>query len=305
MLQCSGSMGVSSLFSVMSCALDMLFNFFLIFPTRQLALFGAEITMPGAGLGVAGASLGTELAKMAAAIPMFIYLTRRSPVLRLSEKGRWRPERSILRRAISIGLPMGIEQTITCGAYVASTVIVSPLKNAALAAHSFAVTTESFCYMPGFGLGSAATTLVGQSIGAGKPKLARNLGWLTIALGSGFMAIAGVVIYFTCPYILSFLTPVQEVRDLGVMALRTELWAEALYGASIVATGALRGAGDTMVPGILNIASMWGVRITLSLIFVNCGMGLKGVWLAMAIELSVRGILMLIRYARGRWLKKV
>ena len=88
---------------------------------------------------------------------------------------------------------------------------------------------------------------------------------------------------------------------MGTRVLRIEAFAEPMFAASIVAAGALRGAGDTLVPSIMNLASMWGVRITLSLILAP-QLGLIGVWLAMCVELCVRGGLFLIRLLRGKWL---
>ena len=99
------------------------------------------------------------------------------------------------------------------------------------------------------------------------------------------------------------LTPDPEVRALGAQVLRIEAFAEPLFAVSIVAAGALRGAGDTLVPSILNLVSMWGVRITLATLLAP-RMGLAGVWLAMCLELCARGILFLIRLLRGRWLEK-
>ena len=107
--------------------------------------------------------------------------------------------------------------------------------------------------------------------------------------------------YFLCPYVFAFLTPVEEVQRLGVSVLRIELLAEPLFAASIVANGALRGASDTLIPGIINLVSIWGVRITLAY-FLSKSIGLQGAWIAMAVELSVRGILFLIRLKKERWL---
>ena len=107
--------------------------------------------------------------------------------------------------------------------------------------------------------------------------------------------------YFLCSYVFAFLTPVDEVQRLGVSVLRIELLAEPLFAASIVANGALRGASDTLIPGIINLVSIWGVRITLAY-FLTKSIGLKGAWIAMAVELSVRGILFLIRLKKEKWL---
>ena len=117
------------------------------------------------------------------------------------------------------------------------------------------------------------------------------------------MALMGMLMYFICPFVFGFMTPDLEVQKLAVDVLRIELFAEPLFAASIVATGALRGAKDTFIPGLINLLSIWGVRITLSLFLVN-RIGLYGIWLAMAIELSIRGLLMLIRLYSCKQLKK-
>ena len=184
-----------------------------------------------------------------------------------------------------------------------STRIIAPLGTVAIAAHSFSITAESLCYMPGYGIGEAATTLVGQSIGARRGDLARRFAWVTVTLGMCVMAAAGAVMYALCPAVFRFLTPDTAVQSLGVTVLRTELWAEAFYAASIVVSAALRGAGDTFVPGIMNLVSMWGVRLTLSA-FLTPRLGLRGAWIAMAAELCFRGSIFLLRLTRGTWFKR-
>ena len=148
--------------------------------------------------------------------------------------------------------------------------------------------------MPGYGIGSAATTLVGRRIGANQPKEAKRYGNICIALGAAFMGCTGLVMMLLCPYVFMLLTPDAAVRELAVQVLRIGLIAEPLFGVSITAAGALRGTGDTFVPGMLNLISIWGVRIGLALLLVG-PLGLHGMWIAMARELCVRGLLMLYR----------
>jgi Na+-driven multidrug efflux pump len=217
-------------------------------------------------------------------------------------KGNWLPQKQVVREAVQIGAPMAMEQSALCAAQVVSTRIIAPLGTVAIAANSFAVTAESICYMPGYGISSAATTLVGQSIGAGRKDLARSFSWLTTFTGIAIMSAMAILMFFVCPYVFAFLTPDAAVQKLGAEVLRIELLAEPLFAASIVATGCLRGAGDTLVPGILNLVSIWGVRLTLGYALSRT-MGLPGMWIAMASELSVRGILFLIRLKREKWLK--
>ena len=127
MLRCSGNMRVPSLLNVLMCLLDVVFNYFLIFPSRQISLFGLDVFMPGAGWGVAGAAVGTGLAELVVAGLMLWYLATRSKELGLvHEKGRFRPTSVVLRKAVHIGGPMGIEHAVICGAQILTTVIVAP-----------------------------------------------------------------------------------------------------------------------------------------------------------------------------------
>ena len=297
-LQCSGDMRTPSVLNVLMCVLDVIFNAFLIFPGFSLGL----VRLPGAGMGVAGAALGTALAQAVVALLMLWAVLFRAPRLR-HVGGSWRPDAACLRTAARIAIPAAVERVTLSAAQIAATRIVSPLGTIAVAANSLAVTAESLCYMPGYGISAAATTLVGQSLGAGHKGRARRFAWLSTALGMAVMGLTAVLMYAGAPWLFRILTPDATVRALGVQVLRIEAFAEPLFAASIVAAGALRGAGDTLVPSVLNLVSMWGVRITLAAVLAP-QFGLPGVWFAMCFELCVRGVLFLVRLLRGRWLQK-
>ena len=227
----------------------------------------------------------------------------RSPRLRLGLVGSWRMEKKCLTTALRVAVPIAFENSILCLAQVVTTTIVAPLGTVAVAANSLAVTAESLCYMPGFGVATAATTLVGQSLGAGRRDLARDFARSSVLLGVLVMSGAALAMFLLAPAVFAMLTPVEEVRRLGTEVLRIEAFAEPLYAASIVTAGALRGAGDTLAPSLMNFCSMWGVRVPLSLLLVG-PLGLHGVWLAMCIELCARGVLFLIRLGQGKWLRR-
>ena len=302
MLRCSGNMRVPSMLSVLMCVLDVIFNTLLIFPTRTVHWGGAEVVFPGAGMGVAGAALGTALAVIVTAGLMTCYLWFRSPELALGkERGSFRPTAECLRKAVRIGLPIGCEHVTLCGAQILTTVIVAPLGTAAIAANAFAITAESLCYMPGYGIADAATTLVGQSKGAGRRMLTQRFARMTVSLGMVVMAFMGLVMYVAAPLMMGIMTPDPEIRELGIMALRIEAFAEPMFAASIVAYGAFIGAGDTVVPSCMNFFSIWAVRLTLAALLAPT-MGLQGVWIAMCIELCFRGAIFLVRLLRGKWL---
>ena len=282
-LQCAGDMVTPSVLNAVMCGLDVVCNALLI-----------------PHFGVLGAGMGTALACALVSLAMGWCCCVRNAQLQLrrGETHAFRPE--ILKKAFRIGAPVAVQEIAMNGAMVASTMILAPLGAAAIAANSFAVTAESLCYMPGYGVGSAATTLVGRSVGAGDAAQARRYGNICTALGGALMGCTGLLMMIFCPFVFRLLTPVAEVRTLAAQALRIGLLAEPLFGVSIAAAGALRGAGDTLVPSLLNLGSIWIVRLGLSLLLVG-KLGLRGMWIAMAIELCVRGALMLWRQKTSKF----
>lgn len=288
MLRCSGEMKIPAFINVLSCVLDVFFNMIFIF---------------GMNLGVVGAGLGTLAAQTLSCMLMaYALLVRNKELNIIKHKGSFCPRKVTLLKGMKIGGPMGIEHLIMCGAQIISTAIVAPLGTLAIAANSFGITIEALCYMPGYGIAEAATTLVGQSLGAKRSELARSFGWITTLSGIGIMTLMGVIMYVFAPELMSVMTPDLGVRELATEVLRIEAYAEPMFAASIVAYGVFVGAGDTIVPCTMNLASIWVVRITLAALLAGT-YGLQGVWFAMAVELCFRGIIFLWRLKGSAWYK--
>lgn len=305
MLRSSGNMRIPSILNILMCVLDVFFNFLLIFPTREVTILGRSMTMPGAGLGVMGAALGTACAGLVISLLMAYYLIFRSDELRLTlDRGSFRPSLKIFRKAIHISTPMGLQHIMMCSASIVITGIVAPLGSIALAANSFGITAESLCYMSGYGIADAATTLIGQSLGAGRKKLTRSFAWITVLSGMTIMGLLAILMFVFAPQLMGLMSPVPEVVELGARCLRVEAWAEPLFAAAIISYGVFVGAGYTMVPCGINLVSMWIVRLGLSAIMVST-MGLYGVWMAMAIELCFRGAVYLLWLSSKRWMRSV
>ena len=296
MLQASGNMKVPGLLHILMCLLDVVFNFIFIF--EPVTVWG--ITFPCMGLGVVGAALGTAAARIVVAVIMTLYLFFRSEFLGLRRGERFVPSVSFLKTGLRIALPVGFEEFVTGGAYVVSSAIVAPLGTIAIAANSFALTAESLCYMPGYGISAASTAIIGQSIGAGRRELTKKLGWVAVLFGMLIMTLSGILMYVFAPFMMSLLTTDAEVLALGVKVLRIEAFAEPLFAASIVALGVFRGAGDTFVPSLMNFISMWAVRLPMAA-FLSTKVGLVGVWIAMCSELCFRGIIFIIRLSGKKW----
>ena len=303
MLRATGDALTPGLISVLVCALDVVFNFFLINPTRQLVLFGQSVTVWGAGLAVPGAALGTALSTVVGGLLALGVLLLRDGPLCIRKPGSWRITSACLRNLWRVGTPLAAERAALSSAQVLLVRIVSGLGTVAIAANSLGVSAEGLCYMAGYGIQDASIALIGQAVGAHRRDMAKRFAWLCTMMGIGIMALSGVGLWLFAPALMGIFTADAAVIALGARVLRIEAFAEPMFGASIVASGAMQGAGDSTACFLLNLLSMWGIRLTLAFLLAP-RLGLMGVWGAMCCELSIRGLLFLIRLARGKWLEK-
>lgn len=299
MLRASGDALTPGLISVLVCVLDAIFNFFLINPTRTL--WG--ITVWGAGLGVPGAALGTALATVVGGLLALCILLFREGPLCIHKPGSWKITRACIRNLGKVGVPLAAERAALSSAQVLQVRIVSQLGTVAIAANSLGVSAEGLCYMAGYGIQGAAIALIGQAVGAHRKDMAKRFAWLCTLMGMGIMTLTGAGLFAFAPALMSIFTADAAVIALGARVLRIEAFAEPMFGASIVASGAMQGAGDSTACFVLNLVSMWGIRLTLAFLLAP-RLGLMGVWGAMCCELSIRGLLFLTRLARGKWLEK-
>ncbi len=288
MLKSAGNMHTPSVMAVLVCICDVIFNYIFIYICK---------------FGVVGAAMGTALAYICISLPNLYLSACKNRMLNLRQDYvRFHWVKEYVQRACKISIPIAIQNILMSGAQIVSTMIVAPLGNIAIAAHSFAITAESLCYMPGYGIGDAATTLVGQTHGAGRIDLCKNFAYMTVGLGMLVMALMGVIMYVFAPEMIGVLSPVEAIRQLGTTCLRIEAFVEPFFAASIVTYCVCVGAGDTFKPAAINLGTMWLVRLTLAY-GLSKSYGLEGVWIAMATELTFRGVLFLLRLFRGSWMK--
>ena len=293
-LRCSGNIKIPSFLNALMCVLDVIFNCLFIFVFH---------------VGTAGAAYGTFLAYAITMSLMIYFMTAKDQQLRFSLDteltGKWNftryiPNKNTMKRAFTIGSPISLERGVMCGAQIAITGIIAPLGSVAIAANTFGINIESVCYMPGYGISEAATTLVGQSLGAKRKDLMRSFAWISVCLGMAIMALMGILMAVFAPEMMQMVTTDNGVVELGAEVLRIEAWAEPMFAASIVAYGAFVGSGKTLVPSLMNLGSIWIVRLTLALLLAP-SMGLQGVWIAMCIELCWRGAAFLFRLRGRSW----
>jgi len=296
-LRCSGNVALPSFMNIGMCLLDVLFNFFLIYPTRQIG----GITVWGAGLGVTGAALGTGLSQACVGLALAAALIIRKGPMRLTGKEKWKFTENCMRNVLHLATPTALERmTLSC-AQIVMTTVVAGMGTMAVASNYVAVQTEGICYLPAYGIAAAATSLVGQSIGARRPDMAKRFAYGTTALAFVLTLGMAVLMFTLAPFLTALLTADKAVASESAFLLRIVAFSEPLFAVSIVVIGALRGAGDSRGPFILNLFSMWGIRV-LSVILFTHTFGVVGVWASMTAELMFRGLIFFIRLIRGHWL---
>lgn len=290
--------------NLMANVINVVGNFFLIYSPRTVSVFGLNVPIWGAGLGVIGAAIPTAIATATAGMLMLLRLKRGCGDIRFERGQSYRPRWSVAKHMLRIGMPAALERVCVNTGHMVFQTMVAGLGTASLAAHHLATTAESLSYMPAYGFSVSATTLVGQAVGAGDLRSARKYGYLTILIGLIGMTLTGLVLFFFPEWLLGIFTGAQDVIALGAPALKVEALAQPFFALSIVASGALSGAGDTRTPMIIGLSCMWGVRLSVAALCIyGLGMGLTGAWVGMATDLTVRGILTSLRFKSSRWEK--
>jgi putative MATE family efflux protein len=203
-------------------------------------------------MGVIGAALGTLLGRLAGFTTGLLVILKGKTGLKLNwrhitDKIDW----EIIRNILKIGIPAAIEQFVRQGSQIVYTTLVAGLGTAAVAANAITMNINTLSFMPGFGFGMAATTLVGQCLGAKKEKLAHRYAKQSTYLAFGLMAFASVVLYIITHPMTALYTDDQEVASLAVSTLRIFILYQPLFSIFMVLAGALRGAVSSVFENVL------------------------------------------------------
>ena len=253
-------------------------------------------------MGTAGAGAGTMFARLVGAIIMLRVLFSGKVGVKLNLSDNFRFNMDTIRRILKIGVPAGIEQVFMRGAQVFFTMIVTGLGTATYAAHQIILRADSFAFMPGFGFAVAATTLVGQNLGAKQPKEAEKAARITMYMAIVFMSIIGVLIFTFARPIVVFFTNDPGVIETAIPPLRMIAFALPFMAVARVTAGALRGAGDTKFVMWGTAISIWGARLGTGYLLVTVfGWGLMGAWMAMFADHICRASIFFIRFIGGKW----
>ncbi|MEG0766008.1 MAG: MATE family efflux transporter, partial [Pseudoflavonifractor sp.] len=302
-LRCMGNTRMPLFFNTAANILNIILNFFLIYPTREAILFGKSVTIFGAGQGVAGAAIASAIAVSLAGLGVLICALRQGDRFAIHRGDDFRPDRGILRQAVHLGVPSAIERaTVNVGQILMTALVGHALGTVALAANEIATIAEGLCYLPAYGISYAAVALVGQSVGARKGEDAQAYGSLAAKASFVLCIVTGALLFAFAQPLASLFNTDPAVVNLSARVLRIVSISEPLFAVSIVLTGALRGAQDVRFPMVMSLACMWGIRILLAPILIfGFHMGLEAIWIAMAADLIVRGLICTQRWRGGKW----
>lgn len=267
-------------------------------------------------LGFQGIAWGTALSNTLGGLTMLFLLIRGRAGLRLRWRLLW-PDGHLLWRLLRVSVPAGTDSLSQGFGQLWFLSIVNSLGNTAASAHGVALGWEALGFLSGAAFGTAAMTLVGQNLGAGRPQEAKQSGWIAFGLGCAIMSGMGVIFFALAPQMFALYCPHEVQRPIikeGVPVLKMVAFAMPALACCIIFTGALRGAGDTRIPVLITLTGFFIVRLPLACLlaldrvdlgplgsYSGYGLGLWGAWLAMFADLLVRGGLMLYRFASGRW----
>lgn len=246
--------------------------------------------------GVAGSGWSTFLARCYVMVVLFATIVwhDRKQHVRLLE-GRLRPDLERIRELLRIGLPAATQVLLEIGVFSAATALIAGLNAASIAAHQIALNCASLTYMVPLGISSAAAVRVGQGLGRRDAAAAGRAGWTAIALGAGFMSCAAVVLVLAPRVIVRLFSPDPEVMRIGVLLLFVAAAFQLFDGLQTVATGALRGAGETRLPMFSSLVAYWVIGLPLGYYFgFRRGLGAFGIWLGLAFSLMVLGTALLL-----------
>ncbi len=281
---------------------NVFFNFLLIYPTREVTLFGTTFTVFGAGLEVAGAAIATSIGMVfSGLITLWVAFFRKNEY-RIDFRGSWKPDRKMTAQIFKISFPAMLERIFMSSSGIFVNSSIATLGTANVAANSLCLTAESLSYMPAFAFQTAVTTLVGQSLGAGKPALAEKFVNKTMLMGVVTMAFTGTGLFVFSNQLISVFTPDADVIALAARCLRLVAFMQIPQVAAWIFSGVLRGAGDTKFNFYITAATNWGIRTLFSVLAIRVfNFGLFSTQVVILIEILSRLLLLFLRYHTGHW----
>ena len=288
--------------NLFSNVVNAILNVLLIYETRDITVLGAKIHMWGAGLGVNGAALATA-ASMVVGFAFYLrYVFHHPSPIQISIHESYRFDFGLFKKVAGIGVPALFERISNQTAGMLITATVAILGTQALAANTLFNTAMELATMPCFSIGSAATTIVGQYLGAKRPEEAERYVYRIQRYGLAMIIAISAIIYVLASPLIGFFTIDGEVREMGAACLRIALFFQPFQLMSSVFAGGLRGAGDTRSTFLYIAVSNWLLRVAGSLLAIRVfGMVVTAIALFFGLDMTLRSFLFFLRFRSGKW----
>jgi multidrug resistance protein, MATE family len=238
-------------------------------------------------LGAVGSAWATFVARAIALLLLLRVLWIGRNGISIRGESSWRPEWPVARGILGLGIPAAVEQILMSTAFLVLTILVARLGTATLAAQRIAMSVLSFCYLPAIGFGLAATTLVGHSIGARRPREGAELARIAMIWSTGLMAANTVALLILATPVMRLFTSEPDVIHIGAAALVVVALMLPMESLGIVMAGALRGTGDTRYPLIAGSVGMWAAVALAWPALTFIGGGLAMAWAPWLLTLPV------------------
>lgn len=253
------------------------------------------------GLGIIGIALATTISRILNLVILIVELKKNKNGINLQLKN-WSIEKETINSIMKIGIPAGIEKLIMrLGQLVYNSMIIS-IGMSAYVAHNVAGNIESYSYILAMGVGVATATLVGITLGENNIKKSKEIVFLADGITIILMIGIGIIFFIFAPQLASIFTDTKEVQEMVIKVLRLIALFQPFAAITQIFTSALQGAADTKFPMYATLIGIWGIRVGIGyLLGVVLGLGLVGVWMAYALDITIRGIILLKRFLNGKW----
>jgi putative MATE family efflux protein len=249
-------------------------------------------------LGAVGSAWATFIARSVALLMLLGALWKGRNGVSIAGRAGWRPDWSAARRVLGLGVPAAVEQVLVTTAFLAMTILVARLGTDTLAAQRISMSAMSFSFLPGIGFSLAATSLVGQSIGARRPREGAEMGKIATTWAVLWMSAIGVLIFVFATPIMRIFTADPEVILIGAAGLRVVALTQPFWGVGMVQSGGLRGTGDTRFPLIIGTTGVWSAVLLAWAGLTFVGGGLPMVWGAFLVTSPITSSLTWRRFRR-------
>jgi MATE family multidrug resistance protein len=254
-------------------------------------LIYGHLGMPA--LGVEGAAWATTVARIYMAAFLYIAIQREHRRRVDHPHVPWSPDMQRLRHLVRLGFPAASQVALEVGVFAAATALAGRLEPVSSGSHQIALNIASLAFMVPLGLASSSAVRVGHAVGAGDPRRAVRAGWTALATGGVLMAIIGVVLFVWPATLIAAFTTDRRIVEIGVGLLAIAAAFQLFDGTQAVATGVLRGIGETRMPMIVNGIGHWvlGLPVGYALCF-RFAWGVFGLWVGLSIGLVITAVVL-------------